>query len=73
MERMKDVIWIKITESRLKRRLTDDELDGNPFMARFPDGHYEELCVPYLVFPHDLMSRPVDTTYDETLSLLNAS
>jgi hypothetical protein len=57
---MRDVLYIKTLERALRRPLTEDELDGDPFMAQFPDGHYEVCCVPYLVFPYDLMSKPLD-------------
>ena len=60
MTQIKDVLYIKTLELRLRRRLNEDELDGNPFLAKFPDGHWEELCVPYLKFPTDLLPTPDD-------------
>lgn len=69
MTQIMDVLYIKAVEKRLGRRLSEEEMDGQPSMIYFPGGHYEKIQVPYLRFPYELMSQPEDVpeTYDESL------
>ncbi len=64
MTNIRDVIYIKELEKRLGRSLLEEEMDGNPFEVRFPDGHWETLCVPLLSFPYDLITKPEDISPD---------
>ncbi len=71
MSQIRDMIFVSALEKHLGRALTEDEMDGQPFDVRLPDGRYREYCVPMLTFPYDLISRPEDLTVYEMQ--LNAS
>lgn len=60
MELIRDMLYVKSLERRLRRRLTDEEMNGETFRAIFPDGRVEFLAVPLIRFPHDLITRPED-------------
>lgn len=69
--KVRDVLYIKnLEQRRLKRPLTEEEMDGEPFWVCFPDGHYEEFQVPYLNFPYDLLSiatEPFEDMFAQSL------
>jgi hypothetical protein len=66
MEHMRDMIFVNNLEKRLNRHLTEDELNTySSFKAVFPDGHYEYVSVPRLVFPDALITRPSDFHYHD--------
>jgi hypothetical protein len=69
MTKIMDVLYIRAVEKRLRRPLSEEERDGQPSMILFPNGRYERIRVPYLIFPYDLMSQPeeVPETADESL------
>ena len=55
---IRDMIFVKNLERRLGRELTEQELSGEEFEARFPDGHREFIQIPILEFPKELLSSP---------------
>ncbi len=70
MSQIRDMLYVSDLEKHLGRSLTEDELDGNPFDLRLPNGNWVTYCVPLLVFPYDLITKPEDITEGD---LRNAS
>lgn len=58
MEQIRDMLYVKGLERRLNRRLTEEEMDGEPFLVRTRSGNYEQYRVPILRYPWDLMIYP---------------
>jgi hypothetical protein len=56
MTQIRDMLYVKWAEKRLRRPLNEEELNGEPFRAVFPNGQVEFLQVPYLAFPYDLLT-----------------
>ncbi len=62
MDYIRDMLYVKSVERTLRRPLTEEEMDGQPFMARLPNGNHLSFCVPLLQMPWDLMPS-VDGVY----------
>jgi hypothetical protein len=60
MSQIRDMLYVKSIEKRLRRPLTDEEMDGEECRVFFPDGHIEFIEVPHLEFPYDLLTKPED-------------
>jgi len=68
MMEIRDMIFVKRLERRLKRNLTDEELDSkDAFEVRFLDGHTEWIAIPTLIFPDELLVRPEDLCVPENI------
>jgi hypothetical protein len=57
METIRDMLWVRTIERRLRRKLTDIELSGEEFQAVYPDGNSEFLATPLIPFPWGLLNK----------------
>lgn len=73
MEQIRDMLYVNELERRLRRSLTDEEMNGESFRAVFPDGHVEFLAVPMLEFPYDLLTKPEDYDISAVEEIADAS
>jgi len=57
------MIFVKRLERRLGRALTEFELEDNDEAVAFyfPDGHIEQISIPRLRFPHDVITTVSDS------------
>lgn len=62
-KRLTDMIFVKRLERRLGRALTEFELEDNDEAVAFyfVDGHIEEISIPRLRFPHDVITTVSDS------------
>lgn len=73
MSQIRDILQIKTLERALRRRLTEEEMSGEPFRAVFPDGNVDYVVIELLQFPHDLLSKAEDFYISELDSLPNVA
>jgi hypothetical protein len=73
MTQIRDMLYVKWAEKRLRRPLNEEELNGEPFRAVFPNGQVEFLQVPYLAFPYDLLTKPEDFYVGELSDIKDAA
>lgn len=73
MDQIRDMLYVKSVEKRLRRPLTDEEMSGESYHTVFPDGHVEFIEVPQLKFPYDLLTKPEDYYRSELSELSNAA
>ncbi len=58
-DKIRDMLYVRNLERYIKRKLTSEEMDGQPFMIKHR-GHYDTFCVPLLKFPWDLLIHSED-------------
>lgn len=73
MTQIRDMLFVNSLERQLNRKLTPDELVGEEFKVKFPDGHVEWIQVPLLEFPFDLLTKPEDIFVSELQGLEDAA
>jgi hypothetical protein len=55
MVTIRDMVFVKNLEKQVGRSLREDELSGEPFEIKYPDGHYDYTAVPLVPFPSALL------------------
>lgn len=59
-----DVLYVKMIEKTIRRKLDEDELDairfGEPIFVRDYRGTWMSFRVPLYKFPHDVMPKDTD-------------